>query len=96
VTHDFVKCFAAHSSKMPSELRKAILRSPYSDRALKHAESILSQNPLFKSLAGTTQAIDLIGGGVKTYVPERYDHRFFDILISVVVAMLSRKMLSPL
>ena len=50
---------------MPSELRKAIIHSTESDQALKDAESILFKDPLFKALAGTTQAIDLIGGGVK-------------------------------
>ena len=51
---------------MPSELRKALLDADQSDKALHAAEKILFQDRMFRSLVGTTQAIDLISGGVKT------------------------------
>lgn len=65
VSYDLFKCLAAHSPKMPKDLRKALIQSTESDDALKAAESILRQDPTFKALVGTTQAIDLINGGVK-------------------------------
>jgi Gly-Xaa carboxypeptidase len=51
---------------MSSELKDAILRSAKSDKALKAAEEILLQDRVYESLMGTTQAIDLIQGGVKS------------------------------
>ncbi len=60
------QCLAAHAQGLPTALRKALLSSEKSDRALRAAEKILFQDRLFKSLVQTTQAIDLIQGGVKT------------------------------
>ena len=60
------QCLAAHAPAMPSELRKALLDADQSDKALHAAEKILFQDRMFRSLVGTTQAIDLISGGVKT------------------------------
>lgn len=57
---------AAHSPAIPSHLRRAIKRSVKSDKALHEVEKELFQDTEFKSLVGTTQAIDLIQGGVKT------------------------------
>ena len=51
---------------MPSHIKKAVKKSFYSNKSLKDVEDIFFQNSDFKSLAGTTQAIDLIGGGVKS------------------------------
>lgn len=62
---------------MPKDLRKAIIRSTHSDKALKDAEDILFQDPLSKALVATTQAIDLVGGGVKTYVFSQVVHELF-------------------
>lgn len=59
-------CLAAHAPELPKKLRKALRRAPKSDKALRTAESILFEDRLFKSLVQTTQAIDLIQGGVKT------------------------------
>jgi len=47
-------------------LRALIKRSVHSDRALRKLEAELIKNHEYKSLIGTTQAIDLIQGGVKT------------------------------
>ncbi len=61
-----VQCLAAHAPSLPHKLRKAIKRSVKSDRALKKVEKFFFKDRAVKSLIGTTQAIDLIGGGVKT------------------------------
>ena len=60
------QCLAAYAPKLPKSVRKAIKKSVKSDKALKEAEKALFTNIGFKALVGTTQAIDLIGGGVKT------------------------------
>ena len=59
-------CNAVHSSDMDRALRIAILRSPYSKLALKKLERLIEGNTILKSSVGTTQAIDLVQGGVKT------------------------------
>jgi len=60
------QCLAAFAPDVPSSLRKAIKDSVKSDHALQVAEDVLLQDKLMKSLVGTTQAIDLIQGGVKS------------------------------
>ncbi|EIW79241.1 carboxypeptidase S [Coniophora puteana RWD-64-598 SS2] len=60
-----VQCIARWSPGLDPDLRKQILRSENSDRALHAAEKVLFNNYLFKNMVGTTQAIDLIHGGVK-------------------------------
>ncbi|ETW78967.1 Metallo peptidase M20 [Heterobasidion irregulare TC 32-1] len=61
-----VQCLAAHAKNLPQKLRASIKASAKSDKALKKAEKELFVDPAFKALVGTTQAIDLIQGGVKT------------------------------
>lgn len=56
----------AHAPDLPKSVRRAIRKSAKSDKALKEVEKALIADNKFKSLVGTTQAIDLIGGGVKT------------------------------
>lgn len=66
------QCLAAHFPRFPSRLRTDILRSEYSDVALRSAEKQLFVDPYFKGLASTTQAIDIVQGGVKVNVlPEK-------------------------
>ena len=60
------QCLAAYAPDIPTPLRKAIKDSVHSDHALQVAEDVLLQDKLMKSFVGTTQAIDLIQGGVKT------------------------------
>lgn len=73
---------------MPSNLRRIIKKSVYSDEALESLQSFVLADRDLNSLVTTTQAIDLIGGGVKSNaLPElawavvnrrisvlRYDH----------------------
>ncbi|EPQ56473.1 carboxypeptidase S [Gloeophyllum trabeum ATCC 11539] len=70
--YGFFQCLAAHAPQIPSSLKKSLKKSVSSDKALKEAEKELFKDPILKNLAGTTQAIDLIDGGVKTNaLPER-------------------------
>ncbi|KAF8627116.1 hypothetical protein AX17_006376, partial [Amanita inopinata Kibby_2008] len=65
-------CFAEHAESLPLRLRKMIKRSIHSNAALRHLEKHIFKNVVYKSLVGTTQAIDLVHGGVKTNaLPER-------------------------
>ncbi|KAJ6572285.1 carboxypeptidase S [Mycena capillaripes] len=59
-------CLAAHAPDMPRQLKHAIRRSAKSKKALEKAEGMLLQDPMFRALVGTTQAVDMISGGVKS------------------------------
>lgn len=60
-----IQCLAAYAPELPKKLRRAVKKSVKSDRALKKVEKILSDNLDYKARITTTQAVDLIGGGVK-------------------------------
>ena len=60
------QCLAAYAPDLPKKLRKALKKSVKSDKALKAAQEELFKSKPFHALVGTTQAIDLINGGVKT------------------------------
>ncbi|KAI6104447.1 hypothetical protein EDD16DRAFT_1714744 [Pisolithus croceorrhizus] len=60
-----IQCLAAHAPNMPDHLRRNIVASAYSDKALRAAEDVLFTNSVFKNFVGTTQAVDIIQGGVK-------------------------------
>ncbi|KAE9388747.1 carboxypeptidase S [Gymnopus androsaceus JB14] len=64
--YQLFQCFAEYGTTLPPALRDAIQRSVHSDESLRGAENILLQNKAFKSLVGTTQAVDMIHGGVKS------------------------------
>jgi Gly-Xaa carboxypeptidase len=66
VYYDTLVCMATHSANVEEELRQAISDSATSDEALKLVESIIFQDPETRSLVGTTRAVDIIGGGVKS------------------------------
>jgi Gly-Xaa carboxypeptidase len=67
-----LQCIAAYAPNLPSHLRKAIRKSPSSDRALRYVEREIFKDMRTKALAGTTLAVDLITGGVKVNaLPER-------------------------
>ena len=61
-----VQCVGQHAKEFPAQLRALIKRSVHSDRALHKLEAELIKDKEYRSLIGTTQAIDLIQGGVKT------------------------------
>uniref|UniRef100_A0A0W0GA04 Putative carboxypeptidase S n=1 Tax=Moniliophthora roreri TaxID=221103 RepID=A0A0W0GA04_MONRR len=66
VLYDTLQCYGEHAKRLPSDLRKAIKRSVKSDKALKKLQGIVFEEDALISLVGTTQAIDLIQGGVKS------------------------------
>jgi len=61
-----MQCYAEHGKGLPDALRDALRKSVHSDKHLKQAQDILFKDPDIRSLAGTTQAIDLVQGGHKT------------------------------
>jgi Gly-Xaa carboxypeptidase len=61
-----VQCLGEYAPELPSKLRDAIKKSPKSDKALAQVEKFLFEAPQWRALVGTTQAIDLIHGGVKS------------------------------
>ena len=63
--YKFAQCLAVHSPGFPKRLRKDILRSEFSDKALHSAEKRLFSNTGLKTIVSTTQAIDMVQGGVK-------------------------------
>ncbi|PCH36644.1 carboxypeptidase S [Wolfiporia cocos MD-104 SS10] len=66
------QCLAAHAPDLPARLREAIVGSATSDSALRRAEKELLKDATFRALISTTQAVDLIAGGVKANaLPER-------------------------
>ncbi|OSD05272.1 carboxypeptidase S [Trametes coccinea BRFM310] len=73
IYYSLLQCQAAHDPGLPTRLRKLIERSRTSDRALAALEAELAKTDrLFGALAGTTQAADVVRGGVKTNaLPER-------------------------
>ena len=64
--YEYLQCFAEHASGLPEEFRNLILRSLNSDTALSKLTEMLAKDRVFRSLLGTTQAIDIIRGGIKS------------------------------
>jgi Gly-Xaa carboxypeptidase len=60
------QCYAEHAPSLPSGVKRAARKSAFSDKALRAVEEYFFKKADFKSMTGTTQAIDLTGGGVKT------------------------------
>ncbi len=90
--YGLIQCVGAHSPELPGPIRRAIKRSLHSDRALRDVEKEFFKNPMFKSFAGTSQAIDLIQGGVKSNaLPEQawavVNHRITTQRFVVVMAL---------
>jgi len=56
---------AQHAKDFPANLRALVKASVYSDRALRKLEAELRRDPIYRALMATTQAIDLVQGGVK-------------------------------
>ncbi|KIP03578.1 hypothetical protein PHLGIDRAFT_31748 [Phlebiopsis gigantea 11061_1 CR5-6] len=65
--YEELQCQAAHNPDFSDELRELVAKSASNDKALtKLTEELNRINPAFKAIAGTTQAVDVIRGGVKT------------------------------
>ncbi|KAG2121174.1 hypothetical protein BD769DRAFT_1361534 [Suillus cothurnatus] len=67
------QCLAAYDPAYPEDLRKLARKAVADDAALKVLqERLLASDPLYKAMLGTTQAVDLVEGGVKVNaLPER-------------------------
>ncbi|KAF7430744.1 hypothetical protein PC9H_006455 [Pleurotus ostreatus] len=61
-----LSCFAEHAKQLPSDLRKAIKQAPHSKKAMRKLENVILADNMYRSLIGTTQAITLTQGGVKS------------------------------
>ncbi|KIM32781.1 hypothetical protein M408DRAFT_14420 [Serendipita vermifera MAFF 305830] len=64
--YDSFKCVAQHAPGIPSTLKRAIEKSTDSERALHRMEEMIFADNMIKSIVGTTQAVDMIQGGVKS------------------------------
>ncbi|KAK7457811.1 hypothetical protein VKT23_010153 [Stygiomarasmius scandens] len=95
-------CFSAHAQTLPPSLRTNIRRSLSSDSALADlGKQVFSMSRLWKSMSGTTQAIDVIHGGVKSNaLPEQafalINHRIGIDSSSAVVEDRDTRLLLPL
>jgi hypothetical protein len=70
--YEAVQCIAEHAKSVPSDLRTIIKRSAQSKKALRALQAVVRKDKDLNSLVGTTQAIDIIHGGVKSNaLPER-------------------------
>ncbi|CCM04649.1 uncharacterized protein FIBRA_06833 [Fibroporia radiculosa] len=99
--YQHAQCLAVHAPGLSSTLREVIKRSVTSDKALALAEKQLFQDPVFKALVSTTQAVDIIGGGVKSNaLPENamaiINHRIATDSSVAAVQEHSSKILKPL
>ncbi|KAF9059428.1 hypothetical protein BDP27DRAFT_1431388 [Rhodocollybia butyracea] len=66
VFYKTLQCYASHGKTIPSDLRNAIIQSSHSREALRQLGDVVFTDPRNAALVGTTQAIDLIRGGVKS------------------------------
>lgn len=79
-----LQCHAEHDSQLPASMRRIIKEARENDVALKQLETeLITSLPAFKHIAGTTQAVDVIAGGVKVNaLPEQahviVNHRIAD------------------
>ena len=67
IYYNHLQCRAAHDPSLSDDFRSLITHSRNSDKALHALEEHLAKTDrLYPALAGTTQAADVIHGGVKT------------------------------
>jgi Gly-Xaa carboxypeptidase len=60
-----IQCVGQYAKNLSAHLRALIKTSVHSDRALSKLEAELIRDPMYSALIGSTQAIDLVQGGVK-------------------------------
>ncbi|KAK7020387.1 carboxypeptidase S [Favolaschia claudopus] len=65
---EMAQCFAAHGPGMPRDVKRSIRRAARrgSAKHLKKAAEYLLQDTMLKALVGTTLAVDIVNGGVKS------------------------------
>ncbi|KAJ7895118.1 hypothetical protein B0H13DRAFT_2234604 [Mycena leptocephala] len=77
-----LQCLSAYESTMPPAIKRIIVDSAQSDTALQTLEGILSKDRLYRSQIGTTQAIDVVSGGVKSNALPEQAHAIVNHRIS--------------
>jgi Gly-Xaa carboxypeptidase len=65
-TFAMAECFAVQGPALPPAVRHAIFRARESPKHLNTAVVHLLQDQMFRALVGTTQAVDIVSGGVKS------------------------------
>ncbi|KAJ7760621.1 hypothetical protein DFH07DRAFT_957457 [Mycena maculata] len=63
--HTF-QCIAEYGLTVPAAVKRIVADSATSDTALRALEGILGKDPLYRSQIGTTTAVDVVHGGVKS------------------------------
>ncbi|KAJ7623331.1 hypothetical protein FB45DRAFT_925310 [Roridomyces roridus] len=66
IPYNTLQCLAEHGATMPKSFKKLIQHSAHSKHALRKLQDVLHEDKAYRSLIGTTQAIDIIQGGVKS------------------------------
>ncbi|KAG6910025.1 hypothetical protein DXG01_013749 [Tephrocybe rancida] len=67
-----LQCIAEHAKDIDEDYRKTIERAARSKKHLRKLEKEIVKNNVYASLVGTTQAIDIVEGGVKANaLPEK-------------------------
>ncbi|KAJ6571304.1 hypothetical protein B0H19DRAFT_1129688 [Mycena capillaripes] len=66
IPYALVQCEAEHGAEIPKALKNLIRRSAHSARALRELKDLLALDNVFRSLISTTQAVDIVQGGVKS------------------------------
>ncbi|KAJ7213809.1 hypothetical protein B0H12DRAFT_1032935 [Mycena haematopus] len=61
-----LQCLAQYGSTLPPAIKALIVDSAHSDTALRALEGVLSKDKLYRSQIATTQAVDVVTGGVKS------------------------------
>ena len=63
-----MKCYAEYDSSTPSDWRELLNRAQYDDNALREVKQtfLAKGGVVANATLGTTQSMNLIGGGVKT------------------------------
>ena len=69
---------------MDETLKRLVLKSLKDDEVLQELESTLESIPMYAAQLGTTQAADIVGGGIKSNaLPEKawaiVNHRIFEL-----------------
>ncbi|ETW79160.1 Metallo peptidase M20 [Heterobasidion irregulare TC 32-1] len=98
-----LQCTAAHDPGLSDETRDLIDRARLNDGALRALQDVLTSadESRFRAVTGTTQAVDLVGGGVKVNaLPESawavVDHRIADHSTVVALQMRYVDLLAPI
>ncbi|PCH44222.1 carboxypeptidase S [Wolfiporia cocos MD-104 SS10] len=65
-TYWHAECLAAYAPDLPDSIKDSMKYAGGSDEALRAAQEELFKDPTFKALVGTTTAVDIVSGGVKS------------------------------